>query len=221
VSDVRIIPAGDSALIVEFADVIDAATSDRVIAVARSIRAAKVPGVRDVVPTYRSAAVYFDPLKTDVCELRARLESDCANPVVEAVRERPPIRIPVSYGGRSGPDLDEVAAFAGVDRPVAIALHCGRTYRVFMLGFLPGFAYMGPVDERIAAPRLATPRVRVPAGSVAIAGTQTGIYPVDSPGGWRLIGRTAVKPFDASRADPFLFGPGDRVQFYPMGDTGT
>jgi inhibitor of KinA len=221
VSDFRIVPAGDSAVVVEFADVVDVATSDRVIAVARRIRAAKLPGVRDVVPTYRSAAVYFDPLKTDVRELRARLESDSPDPVVGAVRERSPIRIPVSYGGGAGPDLDEVAAFAGIDRRMVIALHCAPTYQVFMLGFLPGFAYMGSVDERIAAPRLATPRVRVPAGSVAIAGTQTGIYPVDGPGGWRLIGQTVVKPFDADRADPFLFEAGDRVQFYPIGDTGT
>ena len=221
-SDVRVVLAGDSAVVVEFEERIDPAVNDRVLALARSIEAAAFVGVRDVVPTYRSAAVYFDPLKTDVSALLARLEAEAArsggNPgrAAGAEKARPPIRIPVCYGETFGPDLDAVAAFGGIDAEEVVSLHCGRTYRVFMLGFLPGFAYLAPVDERIAAPRLATPRARVPAGSVGIAGAQTGIYPSESPGGWRLIGRTPVKPFDAQRREPFLFKAGDQVEFYPV-----
>jgi inhibitor of KinA len=124
--------------------------------------------------------------------------------------------VPVCYAGEFGPDLAEVAAFAAVSEAEAVRLHTSRMYRVFMLGFVPGFAYMGIVDAHIAAPRLSTPRVRVPAGSVGIAGVQTGIYPVSTPGGWRIIGRTPLKPFDLSRREPALFKPGDAVQFYAI-----
>jgi inhibitor of KinA len=214
----RVRPAGDSAVVVEFEERIDRVVNDRVLALVRSIEAAGLAGIRDVVPTYRSAAVYFDPLKTDVAALFARLEVEAARPDGDSAAgsARMPIRIPVCYGTTFGPDLDEVAAFGGMDAKEVVSLHCGRTYRVFMLGFLPGFAYLAPVDERIAAPRLATPRARVPAGSVGIAGMQTGIYPFESPGGWKLIGRTPVRPFDAQRKEPFLLKAGDHVEFYSV-----
>ena len=122
----------------------------------------------------------------------------------------------MEYGGEGGPDLADVASFAGVRPEDVVAMHSSRTYRVFMLGFVPGFAYMAAVDERIAMPRLDTPRTRVPAGSVAIAGVQTGIYPSATPGGWRLIGRTSIKAFDPGRATPCLFQAGDRVRFVPQ-----
>src|SRR5205807_6022806 len=125
---------------------------------------------------------------------------------------RPPISIPVCYGGELGPDLANVAAFAAMSEDDVVALHTGRTYRVFMLGFVAGFAYMGIVDARIAMARHSTPRVRVPLGSVGIAGEQTGIYPAETPGGWQLIGRTPVKPFDPARAEPFLLKAGDAAQ---------
>jgi KipI family sensor histidine kinase inhibitor len=122
----------------------------------------------------------------------------------------------VCYAGEFGPDLAAVAAFAAVSETEAVRLHTARTYRVFMLGFMPGFAYMGTVDARIAAPRLPAPRIRVPAGSVGIAGVQTGIYPASTPGGWRIVGRTPLKPFDLSRQEPVLFKSGDAVQFYAI-----
>jgi inhibitor of KinA len=216
--NVRVRPAGDSAVVVEFEERIDRAVNDRVLALVRSIEAAGLAGIRDVVPTFRSAAIYFDPLKTDVTGLFARLEIEADRPGGELMVEsaRPPIRIPVCYGTVFGPDLEGVAAFGRMDAEEVVSLHCGRTYRVFMLGFLPGFAYLAPVDERIAVPRLAAPRARVPVGSVGIAGTQTGIYPAESPGGWQLIGRTPVKPFDAQRSEPFLLKAGDHVEFYPV-----
>jgi inhibitor of KinA len=126
------------------------------------------------------------------------------------------VRIPVCYGGDLGPDLASVASFAGMQEDDVVSAHAATTYRVFMLGFVPGFAYLGIVDERIAMPRHSTPRVRVPLGSVGIAGVQTGVYPAETPGGWQLIGRTPVKPFEPSRENPFLMKAGDSVQFYPI-----
>ena len=120
------------------------------------------------------------------------------------------------YGGELGPDLAGVASFAGLTETAVVDVHAGGSYRVFMLGFVPGFAYLGIVDTRIAMPRRATPRVRVPVGSVGIAGAQTGVYPSETPGGWQLIGRTPVKPFDPARDEPFLLKAGDTVQFYPI-----
>lgn len=215
----RIVTAGDSAVIVEFANRIDAAVNAQAVRLAESVRAAALPGVRDVVPTFCSVAVYFDPLRTDFDALSDRLDREAARRAPEPARAASPIRIPVCYGGAFGPDLAEVARFAGMSETEVIELHSGPMYRVFMLGFVPGFAYMGSVDPRIAAPRRATPRVRVPAGSVGIAGVQTGIYPSESPGGWQLVGRTPVKPFDLQRSPPFLLKPGDAVQFYRIEPT--
>ena len=177
---------------------------------------ARVPGVRDVVPTYRSVVVHFNPLQTDSDALHARLEREAARPSPPLAAVKAPVRIPVCYGGELGPDLEAVAAFARMDSAAVIAAHTATTYRVFMLGFVPGFAYLGTVDARLAMPRRSTPRVRVPARSVGIAGVQTGIYPTETPGGWQLIGRTPVKPFDPDRAEPFLMKAGDAVQFYAI-----
>lgn len=215
-SHCRIVPAGDSALIVEFEERIDPAINARAIALADSLEAAAIAGVRDVVPTYRSVAVFFDPLRTNYDTLLERIERDAGRPAPDAARQAEPLRIPVCYGGDLGPDLGAVAAFGGISADEVIALHASATYRVFMLGFVPGFAYMGIVNARIAAPRHSTPRVRVPAGSVGIAGVQTGIYPAETPGGWQLIGRTPIKPFDANRAQPFLMKAGDAVRFYAI-----
>ena len=215
-NDFRIVPAGDSVLIVEFDERIDPAVNARAVALADSIQAAVIAGVRDVVPTYRSVAVYFDPLSTNYDALVASLERGAAQAAPESSRGRPPIRVPVCYGDELGPDLARVADFGRMSEADVVAIHSGAKYRVFMLGFVPGFAYLGIVDARIAAPRHSTPRARVPRGSVGIAGAQTGIYPAPTPGGWQLIGRTPVKPFDPSRAEPFLLTPGDTVQFYPI-----
>jgi inhibitor of KinA len=212
----RIVRAGDSAVVVEFEPRIDPAINAQAIALAAAIESARLAGVRDVVPTYRSVAVHFDPLRTDGEALTARLALEAAGPAPPAIDTRPPVRIPVCYGGEFGPDLDAVADFARMDPATVIATHSAATYRVFMLGFVPGFAYLGVVDQRLAMPRRSAPRVRVPAGSVGIAGLQTGIYPMETPGGWQLIGRTPLKPFDPDRSEPFLLAAGDAVQFYPV-----
>ena len=212
----RLVHAGDSVVVAELADRIDERVNARAIRLAAAVARADLRGVRDIVPTYRSVAVYYDPLRTDFARLSDLLsleasDADAEDP--ERPERRSAVRIPVRYGGTDGPDLADVAAFAKISEAEVIARHSGRTYRVFMMGFLPGFPYLGTVDPTIAAPRRATPRVRVPAGSVGIAGSQTGIYPTESPGGWQLIGRTPLRLFDLSRPTPFLLEPGDAVEF--------
>ncbi|HKB11265.1 MAG TPA: 5-oxoprolinase subunit PxpB [Vicinamibacterales bacterium] len=210
----RIVPAGESALIIEFEERIDPAVNATTIGCANAIQAAALPGVRDVVPTYRSVAIYFDPLRTDTDALLERITHEAEHAGPGSIVAREPVRIPVCYGGDLGPDLEQVAAYARIAPDEVVQLHSSVVYRVFMLGFVPGFAYLGMVDQRIAMPRRATPRVRVPYGSVGIAGVQTGIYPAETPGGWQLIGRTPLRPFDPLRDDPFLVKAGDMVQFY-------
>jgi KipI family sensor histidine kinase inhibitor len=205
--------AGDSAMLLELEEVIDAGVNARAIAIAAALRADAPAGVRDVVSTYRTVAVHFDPLRVDVEAMRAAMTRASTTPATHLTGKT--VDVPVQYGGEAGPDLLEVAQFADLSAQAAIDVHSGTPYRVFMLGFLPGFAYMGSVDARIAMPRRETPRVRVPVGSVGVASLQTGVYPRESPGGWRLIGRTNARVFDASRAETSLFAPGDIVRFTP------
>jgi inhibitor of KinA len=212
--DFQVVPAGDAAVIVEFEERIDPVINARAIALAEALAASPRQGIRDIVPTFRSVAVYFDPLLIEYDRLLDRLHTLAAVAPSQPSATTPPVRVPVRYGGEFGPDLADVARFAGATEDEVVEWHTSTTYRVFMLGFVPGFAYMGLVDARIAAPRRTTPRTKVPAGSVGIAGGQTGIYPSETPGGWQIIGRTAVKPFDLQRPRPVLFAAGDVVQFY-------
>jgi KipI family sensor histidine kinase inhibitor len=211
VSTPRIREAGESALVLEFEALIDPLVNARAIAAARAVRDASIPGVRDVVSTYRTVAVYFDPLSADAAIVRQALERAAQAPA--AAVTAPTVEVPVAYGGPWGPDLERVAAAAGLTTGEVVRLHTGEPYRVYMLGFLPGFPYMGMVPEPIAAPRRPSPRLRVPRGSVGIAGRQTGVYPCASPGGWQIIGRTPTSMFDAALPRPAAFGPGDVVRF--------
>lgn len=205
--------AGDSALLLELEPVIDIEVNARAIAVAAAVRDDVIPGVRDVVSTYRSVAVYFDPLVTDARDVQASLERAVRVPT-SPVHGRL-LEIPVAYGGQWGPDIGDVASFSRQSAESVIRQHSERNYRVFMLGFLPGFAYLGPVDPVIAAPRRSVPRERVRAGSVGIAGRQTGVYPLDSPGGWQIVGHTFTRMFDTERWPAALLAPGDSVRFVP------
>jgi KipI family sensor histidine kinase inhibitor len=209
----RVRHAGDSAVVLALEEAIDPAINERALAIARRVEASRFSGVLDVVPTYHTVGVFFDPLVAAVEELSAALVEAAGEPA----RAEPGrlLEVPVRYGGQVGPDLDAVAALAGLSANEVIERHSRTEYRVYMLGFLPGFAYMGIVDDRIAVPRHPSPRLRVPAGSVGIAGRQTGVYPVDSPGGWQIIGRTSVRTFDPTRSQPSFFAPGDRVRFVP------
>ena len=213
---VRIVAAGDAVLIAEFAERIDVSVNAEAVALADQLSLASVSGVRDIVPTFRSVAVHFDPLATDVGDLAARIHAASASAPelpADSIGSADPVEIPVCYDAEFAPDLEEIAHAAGLSCDEAIAAHAGREYRVFMLGFLPGFAYLGSVDARIAAPRRAEPRLVVPAGAVGIAGLQTGIYPQQSPGGWNIVGRTPLRMAWLERAQPTRLKAGDRVRF--------
>ena len=205
--------AGDSALLLELEPVIDLTVNARAITIAAAVRDDVIPGIRDVVSTYRSVAVFFDPLITDVRDVRSSFER--ASSAAVSTSHGREIEIPVDYGGQWGPDLADVAAFGGLSHTDVIDRHSDRAYRVFMLGFLPGFAYLGSVDPSIAAPRKSSPRQRVRAGSVGIAGAQTAVYPTDSPGGWQIIGHTTTRMFDDTQVPAALLAPGDSVRFRP------
>ena len=211
----KIKPCGDSMLLVELEPAIDPVINERAILLAARIRDRRARGVRDVAPGYSTLGIHYDPLQTDLAALETAIETEfAALATLDAIADRAIIEIPVTY---DGPDLAAVATHAGCSTADVIARHSERTYRVYMLGFVPGFAYMGRVDPAIAAPRHRIPRERVPAGSVGIAGLQTGVYPVDSPGGWQLIGRTDTVRFDAQRDRPSLLAAGDLVRFVPVG----
>jgi KipI family sensor histidine kinase inhibitor len=212
-SESRLVWLGDSCIAIQFGGGIDPIVNARCVLLAASLEELALRGVRDVVPTYNAVTVHFDSRVTDRAALSAEMSRLASVPPDESGLPARVVEVPVSYGGASGPDLAAVAAFAGCSEADVVRLHAATAYRVYMLGFLPGFSYMGPVDARIAMPRLDVPRLRVAAGSVGIAGTQTGIYPCETPGGWRIIGQTALRLFDSTRADPFLLRAGDRVKF--------
>lgn len=208
----RISAFGDAAIFVELDQRIDR----EILARARAIADAweRSEGAGEAVPAYASVLLRFDPLVLDpaAAAARARLiaetQGDLATPLLGRL-----IEVPTRY---DGPDLAEVAALSGVTPDALVALHAAREYTVFFLGFMPGFAYCGTLDPRIVAPRLVSPRIRVTAGSVAVAEGQTAIYPLDSPGGWRIIGRTALRVFDPAADPPALIAAGDRVRFVPQ-----
>jgi len=213
---VHVQPLGDSAVTVELGETIDPEINARVIALAQAITTQRWDGVLDVVPTYRSVTMHVDPLVFDIAELSERLRgltSSFPHQIAASGRLQ---RIPVLYGGEWGPDLDAVAAFAQMSPREVIRLHSAQTYRVYMLGFSPGFPYLGILPLSLEMPRLSTPRALVPAGSVGIAGAQTGIYPTATPGGWRLIGRTPLSLYRPRHSDPFRLRAGDTVRFEPI-----
>ena len=203
-------PLGDTAITLTFGEGISAELNDRVVEEANRIAAARFPGVRDVVPAYASLAVHYDPLRIGYADLRALLTSlspPATSPIQRAPRSH---LIPVTYDGE---DLADVARRTNLTVEDVISIHSAAEYRVFVIGFVPGFAYLGPLDPRLVVTRRESPRKRVPAGSVAIAEAQTGVYPAETPGGWHLIGTTDVKMFDATREPPALLAVGDRVRF--------
>ena len=204
---------GDRAFIIRLSHSLDLSVNSRARALSDSIRAAAIPGITDVVPANSSVGVYFSTTNSDA-EIRGRLTALLATAAADV--PEPAIRIheiPVHY---NGPDLRDVASRTGLSTEAVIEIHSSREYRVFAVGFAPGFGYLGEVDERIAVPRRAEPRARVAAGSVAIANRQTAIYPMDTPGGWNLIGTTDTRIFDIQHEPPSLFAVGDSVRFVPL-----
>ena len=210
---VRVAAAGDAALLIEFVQTIDARVNARAIALADRLRRRCGAAIRDAVVGYATLTVYFDPLVVDGAWMEAEVRDSVAVMDDIQVAAGSAVDVPVCYGGEFGPDIADVATFARCTEDEVVAVHAATPYRVYMVGFVPGFAYLAAVDQRIAAPRRLTPRNAVPAGSVAIGGNQTGIYPAVTPGGWNIIGRTPLKPYDPERPSPFLLQPGDTVKF--------
>ena len=212
----RFLLSGDTALVVELGDEISPEINRRVRDLTVALEKANLPGVFDYLPTYRSVLVYYDPVATSLDDLKSEIErldagkgdQDVGSPVV--------VKLPTLYGGDHGPDIEFVAENAGISVDEVIATHSGTDYLVYMMGFSPGFAYLGGLSEKLVTPRLSTPRAEIPAGSVGIAETQTGVYPIASPGGWRLIGRTPVRLFVPLREPPVLVNAGDYVRFTPI-----
>lgn len=217
-----LLPLGDRALLVDFGQHIEAGLNARVHTLARRIRRAGLAGVTDLVPAYASLALHYQPEAWDTGTTPFAALTEALRPLLDAepdgeAESMRTVDIRVRYGGADGPDLEEVARAAGLSPAVYAARHAAGDYQVYMLGFTPGFAYLGGLDPALAVPRRTNPRTRVPAGSVGIAGQQTGVYPCDSPGGWQLIGRTDAILFDPGCDEPCLLRPGDRVRFLAVG----
>lgn len=210
------LPAGDRAIAVELGDAIKPEINAQVRNLMLAIENRKVPGVVDIVPTYRSLLVQYEPLKISYEHLTATIEEVARGLDHIKVESPKVVHIPTLYGGEYGPDLEFVAKHNELTSDDVVKLHSGTDYLVYMMGFAPGFPYLGGLPKKLVTPRLQTPRVRIPAGSVGIAEAQTGVYPVASPGGWRLIGRTPLQLFDPGRNPPALVRAGDYIRFVPL-----
>jgi KipI family sensor histidine kinase inhibitor len=220
VSDDRrpvVLEAGDGALVVEFGDDVDAAVNARVVALDAAVAAARLQGVMETVPTYRSLLVHYDPLAIAPDRLKEQLLALAEGAGAGAAEPRR-WRVPVCYGGAHGVDLEAVATRHGLTPEAVVAAHSGAEYRVYMIGFAPGFIYLGGLPEILHTDRRHDPRMKTPARSVSIGGRQAGISPpIEMPSGWHLLGRTPVRTWDAARtSDPFLFQPGDVIRFHPV-----
>jgi KipI family sensor histidine kinase inhibitor len=209
---VTIRPASDRSLLIAFGETISPEIHQRVFHLTRALEC--VRGLLNLHPAYASLLVEFDPRARDHAQVEA-LVLQCLERQAAAAGEEPPrlIEIPVRYGGEFGPDLEDVARHTGLTPERVVEMHAAAGYLVYFLGFAPGFAYLGGLPPELATPRLSAPRKRVPAGSVAIGGNQTGMYPIESPGGWRIIGHTDAKLFDPNAEEPVLLRMGDRLRF--------
>jgi len=209
----RLLPAGDSAIVVEFARAIDDIANQRVLALDKAVAAASIEGVLEAVPTYRSLLVHYDPELIDYGALGAKLLAMAEAPLPPAGKARR-WRVPVAYGGENGIDLEEVAKRLDITPDEVVARHTGGDYRVAMIGFTPGWSYLSGLDKSLHMPRRLSPRVFTPAGTISVGGVQAGIQCLAAPSGWHLLGRTAVRTFQLHRDPVFLTQPGDRVTFY-------
>jgi inhibitor of KinA len=209
---------GDRSVLVELGDEISPRVNRRVRESYLVLKRNPIDGLIDIVPAYRSCLIIYDPLKLDLVVIKNRME-DIQRKIEEIEIPKPKtLEIPVVYGGEYGPDLEWVARYHTIRLEEVIQLHTGTTYQVYMIGFMPGFPYMGELPEGLAIPRRETPRTVIPQGSVAIAQRQTGIYPVESPGGWQILGRTPLKLFNPHHSPPTLLEMGDLVKFFSIGE---
>lgn len=210
---VRFYPAGDSALVAEFGKEIEETVNNRVHGMARWLQEQSIPGVLEVLPTFRSLMVCYDPLRISYGKLVRRLARCPEDAGAALAGEKQILEVPCCY---DGPDLQSMEELTGLSREAIIQIHSSVDYKIYMMGFLPGFVYLGGLDPRICVPRLQTPRTRIEPGSVGIGGSQTGVYPVASPGGWRILGYTPLKFYDPARANPILCKAGMYLRFVPI-----
>lgn len=215
-ADVRFLTTGDTSLCVEFGNEISPTLNTKIRAFNIALSGSGIPGIVETVPTYRSLMIHYDPEVIRYAPLLDRLRSLLDQLDRVSVPPSEVLEIPVLYGGDVGPDLDFVARHNSKTPEEVVKIHTSAEYLIYMLGFTPGFTYLGGMSQEIAAPRLKNPRVKIPAGSVGIAGSQTGVYPIDSPGGWQLIGRTPVRMYDPEREPPILPQAGQYIRFYPI-----
>ena len=215
-AEVRFLLTGDTSVTVEFGNEISTEINAKIRAFNIALQQSKIPGIVETVPTYRSLAVHYDPEVSLYGALVKKLKGLLGQ--LDSIQIPPSdvLEIPVLYGGEEGPDIEFVAEHNGKTVQEVIDIHTSTEYLIYMLGFTPGFTYLGGMSEEIATPRLKTPRVLIPGGSVGIAGAQTGVYPIDSPGGWQLIGRTPVRMYDPDRATPILPEAGQYIKFYAI-----
>ena len=209
--------SGDRALLVEFGDGIDPAVNDKVRTATAILKTKAPEGVEAVIPAYRSLSLLYDPMRTNPASLAEAIHALESVPET-AVASPKVVPIPVCYDSAFGLDMEVVAAHTGLSPERIVALHSAAEYPIYMIGFTPGFCYLGGMDARLRTPRRQTPRTSLPAGSVGIAESQTGVYPVESPGGWQIIGRTPLRLFAPARPNPFLYEAGDRIRFVPISD---
>lgn len=215
-SEMQFYPAGDNALVMEFGNIIDEKVNQKVHNYTALITASGIRGVTELLPTFRSLMVYYDSSVVKYHELKSIIENLHPDTDTGISSKKVIHLIPCCYGARFGVDLHDMEALTGLTKEEIISIHSGVDYKIYMLGFLPGFVYLGGLDKRIEAPRLKTPRVKINPGSVGIGGNQTGVYPQASPGGWRLIGSTPVDFYDPSREEPILCRAGEYIRFVPI-----
>lgn len=214
--NINILTAGDSSILIEFGKEISPEINRKIKATVQLMKEQHIEGVVDVIPAFCSLLINYDPRVISYDEIRKRMQNLVKVDAKSGEEKKKIYEIPVCYGGEYGPDIENIAANAGLSVEEVIKIHSSRDYLIYMLGFLPGFCYLGGLDERIHTPRLANPRIKINAGSVGIGGSQTGIYPLDSPGGWQLMGMTPVKTYDPDRDVPILVEAGDYIRFVPI-----